>query len=148
MVRAALTARDLPPHALALEITESHLIEDATSVRDSLGELRDIGVRLMLDDFGTGFSSLSYLKRLPVHTLKIDRSFVAGLGSDAGDRAIVAAIMGVARALDLQVIAEGVESERQAAELVALGCPVAQGFLYAAPTYAPATILSEPAAAA
>jgi diguanylate cyclase (GGDEF)-like protein len=148
LVRAALATHELPPHALALEITESHLIEDAASVRDSLGELRDIGVRLMLDDFGTGFSSLSYLKRLPVHTLKIDQSFVAGLGSDAGDRAIVAAIMGVARALDLQVIAEGVENERQAAELVALGCPVAQGFLYAKPTYEPATVLSAPAAAA
>jgi len=144
LVRAALEEHDLPASALALEITESDLIEDAAGVRDSLAELRSLGVRLMLDDFGTGFSSLSYLKRFPVHTLKIDRSFVAGLGREDGDRAIVAAIMGVANALELQVIAEGVETALQAAELVALGCTVAQGFRYAEPTYEPATTLGSP----
>jgi diguanylate cyclase (GGDEF)-like protein len=141
IVRRALRAYDLPPQALALEITESELVEDAVSVRKSLDELRAIGVRLMLDDFGTGFSSLSYLKRFPVHALKIDRSFVAGLGQDEGDGAIVAAIMGVARALELQVIAEGVETDLQAAELLELGCGIAQGFHYAEPSFDPAAVL-------
>jgi EAL domain-containing protein (putative c-di-GMP-specific phosphodiesterase class I) len=95
----------------------------------------------MLDDFGTGFSSLGYLKRFPVDTLKIDRSFVAGLGHDDGDRAIVAAIMGIAKALGLEVVAEGVETAAQAAELEALGCTVAQGFRYAEPTCDPAATL-------
>ena len=144
IVRTALEDHGLPPRALALEITESDLIEDAVSVRESLDELRAIGVRLMLDDFGTGFSSLSYLKRFPVHTLKIDRSFIAGLGADQGDRAIVAAIMGVAQALELQVIAEGVETAVQAQELMALGCKIAQGFRYAEPTFEPAEALRLP----
>jgi diguanylate cyclase (GGDEF)-like protein len=141
LVRGALAEHDLPGSALGLEIIESDLTEDAAGVRESLAELRRLGVHLMLDDFGTGFSSLSDLKRFPVHTLKIDGSFVAGLGRDDGDRAIVAAIMGVAKALELQVIAEGVETALQAAELVALGCTVAQGFRYAEPTYEPASTL-------
>jgi EAL domain-containing protein (putative c-di-GMP-specific phosphodiesterase class I) len=141
VVRKALRDHDLPACTLALEITESDLIEDGESVMKSLTELRALGVRLMLDDFGTGFSSLGYLKRFPVDALKIDRSFVDGLGVDPGDRAIVAAIVAVAQALDLGVIAEGVESDAQADELIALGCSVAQGFRYAQPTFDPAALL-------
>jgi diguanylate cyclase (GGDEF)-like protein len=140
-VRKALSASGLPAHALALEITESALVEDAAHVLESLNELRDLGVRLMLDDFGTGFSSLGYLKRFPVDALKIDRSFVDGLGHDPEDRAIVAAIMGVADALDLDVVAEGVETARQVSELLELGCDVAQGYRFARPTFDPAALL-------
>jgi diguanylate cyclase (GGDEF)-like protein len=142
VVRKALRDHDLPAGALALEITESDLIEDGESVMESLTELRALGVRLMLDDFGTGFSSLGYLKRFPVDALKIDRSFVDGLGVDPGDRAIVAAIIAVAEALELGVIAEGVESDAQADELIQLGCSVAQGFRYAQPTFEPASLLA------
>jgi diguanylate cyclase (GGDEF)-like protein len=142
IVAEALHEHGLPGSALALEIRESDLIADAEGVRDSLDQLCKLGVRLMLDDFGTGLSSLSYLKRFPVDTLKIDRSFVAGLGHDDGDRAIVAAIMGVAQALELRVIAEGVETAEQANELIALGCGVAQGFRYAEPTYEPAALVA------
>jgi diguanylate cyclase (GGDEF)-like protein len=143
LVRAALREHDLPAPALALEITESDLIEDAAGAMALLSEVRTLGVRLMLDDFGTGFSSLSYLKRFPVDALKIDRSFVAGLGVDSGDRAIVAAIVGVAQALELDVVAEGVESAEQAAELRGLGCTIAQGFRYAEPTFEPALLLGQ-----
>ena len=143
IVRRALREHGLPASALALEITESDLIEDAAAVVENLGSLRKIGVSLMLDDFGTGFSSLSYLKRFPVDALKIDRSFVAGLDDvSGGDRAIVAAIMGVATALDLDVIAEGVETAQQAAELLSLGCTMAQGFHYAMPSFEPRDALS------
>jgi diguanylate cyclase (GGDEF)-like protein len=143
IVVEALHEHGLPGAALALEIREADLTEDAEGVGDSLDELRKLGVRLMLDDFGTGFSSLSYLKRFPVDTLKIDQSFIAGLGRDDGDRAIVAAIMAVAEALELRVIAEGVETAEQATELIALGCDVAQGFRYAEPTYDPAALVAQ-----
>jgi diguanylate cyclase (GGDEF)-like protein len=145
VVRRALREHDLPASALALEITEADLIEDGAL--GTLASLRELGVRLMLDDFGTGFSSLSYLKRFPVDALKIDRSFVQGLGRGSDDRAIVAAIMGVATALDLEVIAEGVETPEQAAELVALGCGIAQGYRYAEPSFTPEAALRTLAAA-
>jgi EAL domain-containing protein (putative c-di-GMP-specific phosphodiesterase class I) len=141
LVRTALRNHDVPPASLALEITESDLVDDAVSVLESLSSLRRLGVRLLLDDFGTGFSSLGYLKRFPVDGLKIDRAFVDGLGRDAGDRAIVSAIIGVARALDVDVIGEGVETPEQARELAELGCPMAQGFLFARPVFEPAALL-------
>ena len=147
-VRRALQVNDLPASALALEITESDLIDDGEAVLQTLSELRALGIRLMLDDFGTGFSSLGYLKRFPVDALKIDRSFVQGLGEDDGDRAIVAAIMGVAGALELEVIAEGVETDEQALELRALGCSIAQGFRYAEPTFWPENALAAQSRAA
>src|SRR4051794_35839191 len=144
IVAQALDQHGLPASALALEFTEADMLDNAPGVRESLDALRSLGVRLMLDDFGTGFSSLGYLKRFPIDTLKIDRSFVAGLGLDDGDRAIVAAIMGVAKALQLEVIAEGVETAEQAAELTALGCVVAQGFRYAEPSFEPAAMVAQP----
>jgi diguanylate cyclase (GGDEF)-like protein/PAS domain S-box-containing protein len=120
----------LDPVNLRLEITESVLVEESVTAVSSLEALNEIGVRLVLDDFGTGYSSLAYLNRFPFHALKIDRSFVDGLGIEQERTAIVEAIVGMARALSLEFIAEGVESEVQLAELRRLGCDYAQGHLF------------------
>jgi len=123
----------LAPGSLALEITESVLMEEAVAPVTVLASLREYGLRLMLDDFGTGYSSLSYLRRFPLDVLKIDRSFVAGLGRDDEDSAIVAAIVQMARALGLTVVAEGVERPEQLERLRELHCDRAQGRLIAEP---------------
>jgi diguanylate cyclase (GGDEF)-like protein/PAS domain S-box-containing protein len=120
----------LDPVHLRLEITESVLVEESATAIASLKALSEIGVRLVLDDFGTGYSSLAYLNRFPFHALKIDRSFVDALGIEQERTAIVEAIIGMARALSLEVIAEGVENEVQLAELSRLGCDYAQGHLF------------------
>jgi diguanylate cyclase (GGDEF)-like protein/PAS domain S-box-containing protein len=120
----------IDPIHLRLEITESVLVEESATAIASLEALNEIGVRLVLDDFGTGYSSLAYLNRFPFHALKIDRSFVDVLGIEQERTAIVEAIIGMARALSLEVIAEGVESEVQLAELRRLGCDYAQGHLF------------------
>jgi diguanylate cyclase (GGDEF)-like protein/PAS domain S-box-containing protein len=120
----------LDPVHLQLEITESILVEESATALSSLEALDEIGVRLVLDDFGTGYSSLAYLNRFPFHALKIDRSFVDALGIEQERTAIVEAIIGMARALSLEVIAEGVESEVQLSELRRLGCDYAQGHLF------------------
>jgi diguanylate cyclase (GGDEF)-like protein/PAS domain S-box-containing protein len=120
----------LDPVHLRLEITESVLVEESATAIASLEALNEIGVRLVLDDFGTGYSSLAYLNRFPFHALKIDRSFVDALGIEQERTAIVEAIIGMARALSLDVIAEGVENEVQLAELRRLGCDYAQGHLF------------------
>jgi diguanylate cyclase (GGDEF)-like protein/PAS domain S-box-containing protein len=120
----------IDPVHLRLEITESVLVEESATAIASLEALNEIGVRLVLDDFGTGYSSLAYLNRFPFHALKIDRSFVDALGIEQERTAIVEAIIGMARALSLEVIAEGVESEVQLAELRRLGCDYAQGHLF------------------
>jgi EAL domain-containing protein (putative c-di-GMP-specific phosphodiesterase class I) len=136
-VLLALVGAGLPPQALALEVTESVLIDaDATTVRQ-LGELRDMGIRIGIDDFGTGYSSLTYLKRLPVSFLKIDRSFVSGLVDDISDRKIVSAVIHLAQALGLVTIAEGVEDLAQLAMLRELGCDQAQGYLFGRPQPGP-----------
>ena len=128
---AEIVARTgLDPCHLRLEITESVLVEESATAIASLEALNEIGVRLVLDDFGTGYSSLAYLNRFPFHALKIDRSFVDGLGIEQERTAIVEAIIGMARALSLEVIAEGVENEVQLAELRRLGCDYAQGHLF------------------
>jgi diguanylate cyclase (GGDEF)-like protein len=123
----------LAPGSLALEITESVLLEEAHAPVTVLASLREYGLRLMLDDFGTGYSSLAYLRRFPLDVLKIDRSFVAGLDRDEHDAAIVAAIVQMARTLGLTVVAEGVERPEQLERLRELGCDRAQGRLLAEP---------------
>jgi EAL domain-containing protein (putative c-di-GMP-specific phosphodiesterase class I) len=133
VVAAAITSSRLDPGLLALEITEGILLEDSDAARGTLKALKALGVSLWLDDFGTGFSSLGYLKRLPLDGLKIDRSFVDGLGTDADDTAIVAAVAGMARALGLEIIAEGIENAAQLGELQRLACQCGQGFHFARP---------------
>ncbi len=135
-VAAALASSDLPPGLLELEMTESILIQDAEEALKRLEALAALGVQLSIDDFGTGYSSLSYLKRFPLQRLKIDRSFVTGLPGDDSDAAIVGAIIGLARALKLRVIAEGVEAEVQRQFLLSAGCQEFQGFL-CSPALAP-----------
>jgi EAL domain-containing protein (putative c-di-GMP-specific phosphodiesterase class I) len=132
-VRAALEASDLPPDRLGLEITESILINDSASPRSMLETLRAIGVKVLIDDFGTGYSSLARLKHFPLDVIKIDRSFVDGVGAEDEDTAIVAAVVDIARSLGLQVIAEGVEGEVQLERLRQLGCHAVQGYLFSGP---------------
>jgi diguanylate cyclase (GGDEF)-like protein/PAS domain S-box-containing protein len=128
-----MSRQGLAPGSLALEITETVLMEEAHAPMTVLASLREYGLRLMLDDFGTGYSSLAYLKRFPLDVLKIDRSFIAGLGRDDEDSAIVAAIVQMARTLGLTVVAEGVERPEQLERLRELDCDRAQGRLIAEP---------------
>lgn len=132
-VRHALAVSGLPPHRLELEITEGAFVTDVPDALDKLNQIKSIGVELAVDDFGTGYSSLSYLKQMPVDRLKIDQSFVRDLPGDADDRAIVRAILAMAANLNLQVIAEGVESEAQRDFLRQEGCQEIQGFLLSPP---------------
>ncbi|HEX6313005.1 MAG TPA: EAL domain-containing protein [Acidimicrobiia bacterium] len=125
------------PDSVWLEITETTLMHDAESAIGTLEALQEQGVHIAVDDFGTGYSSLSYLKRFPVEALKVDRTFVDGLGRDAEDTVIATACVSLAHSLGLTAIAEGVESHAQLAELRTLGCELAQGYLFAAPTSAP-----------
>jgi EAL domain-containing protein (putative c-di-GMP-specific phosphodiesterase class I) len=131
---------------LALEITETALTRDGDAPADLLCELRALGTRIVLDDFGSGYSSIGHLRRFPIDAIKIDRSFIDGLGEQSPDAAIVGAILPMARALDLAVVAEGVETEGKVAHLHALGCRQAQGFLFAHP--APMDEVAELVAAA
>ena len=133
IVAEALAEAEISPMALSLEITESVLMEEVEATAETLRALKDLGVCLSIDDFGTGYSSLSYLKRFPVDALKIDRSFVDGLGVDAEDHAIVDAVVSLAHALGLQVVGEGVETQAQLQELRRLGCDAAQGYLIGKP---------------
>jgi diguanylate cyclase (GGDEF)-like protein/PAS domain S-box-containing protein len=132
-LRKALDDSGLPAGALMLEITESGLVADDGHLNVMLDELREFGVRLAIDDFGTGYSSLSHLKRLPVSYIKVDRSFVSGLGTDAEDERIVAAITELGHGLGLRVIAEGVENRQQRHVARQLGCDLYQGYLLAEP---------------
>ena len=134
-VREALADSGARPEWLLLEITESLLLRDAEQVWQDLGALRALGVRIAIDDFGTGYSSLSYLRQMPVDVLKVDKSFIDDiLGSDQ-QRALVDAIVTLARNLDLAVVAEGIEDEGQRAELAAMGCPYGQGYLFSKPVW-------------
>jgi EAL domain-containing protein (putative c-di-GMP-specific phosphodiesterase class I) len=132
-VKDAIATAGIPPEALTLEITESLLLEDTAACLDALTALKDLGVALSVDDFGTRYSSLGYLNRMPLDCLKVDRMFVHRLGLHHRDNAIVSAIVAMARALDLAVVAEGVETEAQRAQLLELGCTYGQGFAFARP---------------
>ena len=129
LVRTALADSGLPPERLCLEMTETTLMDAPYVVLETFERLHEIGVEFAIDDFGTGYSSLSYLKRYPVDALKIDRSFVGDIDSDADSRAIVESIVGLGRALSLPLIAEGIETEQQLDILRTLGCESGQGFL-------------------
>jgi diguanylate cyclase (GGDEF)-like protein/PAS domain S-box-containing protein len=133
LVPAVLQECRLPPHLLELELTESILMQNAEQALAILDRLHATGVKIAIDDFGTGYSSLSYLKRLPIDVLKIDQSFVRDIADDADDRAIVSAIIGLARSLQLEVIAEGVETEAQLAFLRERQCGMMQGYLFSRP---------------
>jgi diguanylate cyclase (GGDEF)-like protein len=133
LVAEVLADSTLPPARLCLEITETVLIDDAISSETTLAELKHLGVHIAIDDFGTGYSSLRYLRRLPIDVLKIDRSFIAGLGENAADTAIVNGVLGLARSLGLRTVAEGVEHPDQATTVTDLGCEFAQGFLWSQP---------------
>jgi EAL domain-containing protein (putative c-di-GMP-specific phosphodiesterase class I) len=123
-------------HHLVVEITESALLDDLGCAREIALDLKSLGCRLALDDFGTGYSSLSHLQALPFDELKIDRSFVASMASRRESRKIVAAVIGLGHSLGLKTIAEGIETEEQAAMLLCLGCEVGQGWLYGKPVQA------------
>ncbi len=132
VVQAALDEAGLEPSSLELEVTESIImaVDDAFSI---LEKLRALGVQIAVDDFGTGYSSLSYLKLLPIHTLKIDRAFVLGIGQNPGDEAIIRAIIAIASSLGLSTVAEGVDAEHQIGFLRELGCGQIQGYYYGKP---------------
>jgi EAL domain-containing protein (putative c-di-GMP-specific phosphodiesterase class I) len=128
MVAGALAGADLAPRDLMLEITEGAMMADTESATRTLQAFNELGVRLAVDDFGTGYSSLAYLQRFPIDVLKIDRSFVVGLGRGPEDSALAKAIVRLARTLRLTAIAEGVETTEQLVLLRKLGCDQAQGF--------------------
>jgi diguanylate cyclase (GGDEF)-like protein len=132
-LRRALQSSGLAPECLTLEITETVMMHDAETVLERLRALVDQGVSLAVDDFGTGYSSLAYLQRFPIDTLKVDRSFVAPLGTDPDAAVLTGAVLRLAETLGLRVIAEGVENHDQLAVLRGLGCPLVQGFLVGRP---------------
>jgi diguanylate cyclase (GGDEF)-like protein/PAS domain S-box-containing protein len=132
-VAGVLATTGLAPHLLALEITETAVMEDTEATLTALRALKQLKVRLSIDDFGTGYSSLSYLKRFPVDTVKIDKSFVDGLDTGPVDREIVQAVIRLAAAVGMQTVAEGVETPAQREQLQLLGCTMLQGYLLARP---------------
>jgi diguanylate cyclase (GGDEF)-like protein/PAS domain S-box-containing protein len=138
LVGSVLRETGLEPHRLQLEVTESVIMNTGDTL-ECINDLQEIGVGLAIDDFGTGYSSLAYLKQLPVQTLKIDRSFIKDISTDANDEAITVAIIQLGKSLNLSVIAEGVETAEQAAFLLRHGCNRAQGYYYSKP--APASEL-------
>jgi diguanylate cyclase (GGDEF)-like protein len=132
-IKQLLLEHNLPAGALILEITESHIMTDPTRTLPVLHRLSALGARLSIDDFGTGYSSLAYLQQLPVDEVKIDKSFIRGVGDGPHDAAIVDAIVGLARSLGLETVAEGVEDADTAAALVRMGCTRLQGFHFSRP---------------
>jgi EAL domain-containing protein (putative c-di-GMP-specific phosphodiesterase class I) len=132
-VRRAVGTSGLDPHHLKLEITESVIVDNLESAAETLERLKALGIAVHMDDFGTGYSSLSSLHRLPIDALKVDRAFISRLGTAPEASQVVRTIASLAHNLDLQLVAEGVETESQLAELRALGCQFAQGFLFATP---------------
>ena len=133
IVTRILRETGLDPRLLGIEITETILMQNPETAAAMLGEIERMGVHIALDDFGVGYSSLSYLKRFPIDTLKIDRSFVRDISVDPDDAAIVTAIISMAHSLGIQTVAEGVETEAQLAFLQAHGCDVVQGYYFSRP---------------
>jgi len=128
-----LKETNLDPALLELELTEASIMKEPEKAIDKLNKLRDLGIKIAIDDFGTGYSSLSYLKRFPIDTLKIDKTFVADVSTDEDDAAIAKAIVMMGHALDMSVIAEGVETPQQLEYLTSLGCDAIQGYLFSPP---------------
>src|SRR5699024_8304419 len=128
-----MTKHEVSPERLRLEVTEGTLLENPMHIKNTLEEFRDIGMSIALDDFGTGYSSLSYMHQYPIEVLKIDQSFVANLDESDGNQSkmVVRAILALAASLDIQVIAEGIETPVQQRVLEQMGCRFGQGFLYA-----------------
>jgi EAL domain-containing protein (putative c-di-GMP-specific phosphodiesterase class I) len=133
ILERAISESGIAPACLELELTESAVMSDPNNTISIFERIHELGVEIAVDDFGTGYSSLSYLRKLPLDTLKIDRSFVQDLDTDTNDRAIVNAIIGLAHNLGLQVVAEGVETEPQRNHLVDQGCDILQGYLFSRP---------------
>ncbi|MCJ8271681.1 MAG: EAL domain-containing protein, partial [Psychrosphaera sp.] len=133
MIKSVIQQCAIKPEMLELELTETALMEDPETAIDTLKAIHALGVKIAIDDFGTGYSSLSYLQRLPIDTVKIDLSFVRVIGSNPESDIIVKAIINLAHTLGMKVVAEGVETQIQAAFLTELGCDYLQGYLYAKP---------------
>jgi EAL domain-containing protein (putative c-di-GMP-specific phosphodiesterase class I) len=132
-ISEVLSRTGLKPGLLELEVTEGVVMQGIDQVLDKLNRLRELGVTLAIDDFGTGYSSLNYLKRFPLHRLKIDQSFIRGLPADQESGAIARAIIQMGHSLGLEILAEGVETTAEEKHLKALGCDAGQGFLYSRP---------------
>jgi EAL domain-containing protein (putative c-di-GMP-specific phosphodiesterase class I) len=133
IVTEALAETGIDADSIWLEITETALLADVKAATVALRELRSLGLHLSVDDFGTGYSSLTYLKRFPVESIKIDKSFVAGLGLEQDDSMIVEAVVRLGQSLGLNVVAEGIESPLQLSRLRDLGCDRGQGYLFGRP---------------
>ncbi len=133
LVHDALGETGIDADSLWLEITETALMADTKAAGNALRDLRGLGLHLSVDDFGTGYSSLTYLKRFPVEAIKVDRSFVTGLGLEADDTSIVEAVVRLGHSLGLSVVAEGVETPLQLSRLRELGCDKGQGYLFGRP---------------
>jgi EAL domain-containing protein (putative c-di-GMP-specific phosphodiesterase class I) len=129
-LKSALQESGIDPTSIVLEVTESALMDDAEAALRVLNELKGLGVRIAIDDFGTGYSSMVYLKRFPVDLLKVDRSFVAGLGQDKDDEAIVHSVIELAHAFGIAAVAEGIETREHLQVLQSLGCEFGQGYLW------------------
>jgi EAL domain-containing protein (putative c-di-GMP-specific phosphodiesterase class I) len=129
-VEESLRRTQLDPGCLEFEITETMLMEDIETTSTVVRRLADLGVRVAIDDFGTGYSSLNYLRKVPISTVKVDRSFIGDIPDSGDDMAITAAVIAMAHKLHMQVVAEGVETPAQHAFLAAHGCDFAQGYLF------------------
>ena len=132
-ITRGLAAAGLPPERLELEITESMVIRDVDRAINKMHELAAMGIRLSMDDFGTGYSSLAALKRFPIHTLKIDKSFVKEVTNNANGAAICSSIIALAHTMNLTVVAEGIETKEQLDFLLEKGCEIGQGYYFSEP---------------
>ena len=132
-IKEILDSTGIKPSSVYLEINETTLVDDLQSIVATVNTLRELDLRLAVDEFGTGYSSLLYIKRFPVGVVKINRSFVSGLGKNPEDEVIATTILTLAKALELEVVAEGVESEAQLNRMRELGCDYGQGYWFGRP---------------